>query len=106
LCLASSLFVYFPVIRVTSSSRTFVSFFSMLRRPPTSTLFPYTTLFRSDVEVAPQRRRSEFAGAEIRRRHGAPVHDVHRAAGAIAGMERRGRRRGEPFPAAAVEGRT
>src|SRR5438445_5760601 len=25
----------------------FFSFFSMLRRPPTSTLFPYTTLFRS-----------------------------------------------------------
>src|SRR3712207_8376594 len=24
----------------------------MIRRPPRSTLFPYTTLFRSDVEVA------------------------------------------------------
>src|SRR5689334_24836221 len=24
-------------------------FFLMMRRPPTSTLFPYTTLFRSDV---------------------------------------------------------
>src|SRR5690242_20827640 len=28
----------------------------MIRRPPRSTLFPYTTLFRSDVEVAPIKR--------------------------------------------------
>ena len=27
-----------------------VFFFLMIRRPPRSTLFPYTTLFRSDVE--------------------------------------------------------
>src|SRR2546429_3124085 len=27
-------------------------FFLMIRRPPRSTLFPYTTLFRSNVEVA------------------------------------------------------
>src|SRR2546430_13369406 len=26
-------------------------FFLMIRRPPRSTLFPYTTLFRSDVEL-------------------------------------------------------
>src|SRR3712207_7752490 len=26
----------------------------MIRRPPRSTLFPYTTLFRSDVEVPPR----------------------------------------------------
>src|SRR5438874_7976558 len=25
----------------------------MLRRPPRSTLFPYTTLFRSEIQVAP-----------------------------------------------------
>src|SRR3712207_8178229 len=30
-------------------------FFLMIRRPPRSTLFPYTTLFRSDA--APQQRR-------------------------------------------------
>src|SRR3712207_8526883 len=28
----------------------------MIRRPPRSTLFPYTTLFRSDVDVAAGRR--------------------------------------------------
>src|SRR5229473_6154262 len=27
-------------------------FFLMIRRPPRSTLFPYTTLFRSDIEPA------------------------------------------------------
>src|SRR5688572_32626760 len=42
-----------------------VFFFLMLRRPPRSTLFPYTTLFRSDPEAAQfgaRRRltRSEF----------------------------------------------
>src|SRR5206468_11824465 len=28
----------------------FIFFFLMLRRPPRSTLFPYTTLFRSDIK--------------------------------------------------------
>src|SRR3712207_7317088 len=32
-----------------------VLFFLMIRRPPRSTLFPYTTLFRSRVGVAAQR---------------------------------------------------
>src|SRR5438309_7224058 len=31
----------------------FVFFFLMLRRPPRSTLFPYTTLFRSDRHAGP-----------------------------------------------------
>src|SRR5947208_13676241 len=31
-------------------------FFSMIRRPPTSTLFPYTTLFRSSRAPAPAAR--------------------------------------------------
>src|SRR2546430_4934762 len=37
----------------------FIFFFLMIRRPPRSTLFPYTTLFRSDgatVTVAAMRR--------------------------------------------------
>src|SRR2546422_6798801 len=37
----------------------------MIRRPPRSTLFPYTTLFRSDVrqhhEEARDQRRSQYA---------------------------------------------
>src|SRR5256885_5781404 len=31
-------------------------FFLMIRRPPRSTLFPYTTLFRSDIHPAGRRR--------------------------------------------------
>src|SRR5258708_30394784 len=29
----------------------FIFFFLMIRRPPRSTLFPYTTLFRSDLDA-------------------------------------------------------
>src|SRR5574337_1362135 len=35
----------------------FFLFFLMIRRPPRSTLFPYTTLFRSALVTACQRRR-------------------------------------------------
>src|SRR5688572_32678357 len=38
-----------------------VFFFLMIRRPPRSTLFPYTTLFRSDRDEA-RRRLSIFRG--------------------------------------------
>src|SRR3712207_8931043 len=37
----------------------------MIRRPPRSTLFPYTTLFRSSLPGVPQPRR---AGHEVRAR--------------------------------------
>src|SRR3712207_7248655 len=33
-------------------SPSFLFFFLMIRRPPRSTLFPYTTLFRSDALIA------------------------------------------------------
>src|SRR3712207_9188004 len=32
----------------------------MIRRPPRSTLFPYTTLFRSDADPEPSRVRSDL----------------------------------------------
>src|SRR5207302_9377648 len=32
----------------------FLLFFSMVRRPPRSTLFPYTTLFRSKKRIPPE----------------------------------------------------
>src|SRR2546427_7607571 len=38
-----------------SSFVVFVFFFLMIRRPPRSTLFPYTTLFRSSARVAEHR---------------------------------------------------
>src|SRR3712207_8031650 len=47
----------------------------MIRRPPRSTLFPYTTLFRSCARVAPQRgardRRGHVAGGRALPRDGA-----------------------------------
>src|SRR4051794_41510106 len=48
----------------------FIFFFLMIRRPPRSTLFPYTTLFRSRG-VRPGRLRGDDAGgaAAARRRH-------------------------------------
>src|SRR3712207_9468533 len=40
-----------------------VVFFLMIRRPPRSTLFPYTTLFRSGQEPVAVSRKSSGAGA-------------------------------------------
>src|SRR5258708_16037783 len=39
--------IYFLFFLLSSSSILFFFFFLMIRRPPRSTLFPYTTLFRS-----------------------------------------------------------
>src|SRR2546429_6522179 len=45
----------------TSISLTLKFFFLMIRRPPRSTLFPYTTLFRSDRAAAhPHQARQGF----------------------------------------------
>src|SRR3989441_5612966 len=41
-----------------SATGIFSVFFLMIRRPPRSTLFPYTTLFRSAGRAAPARRSS------------------------------------------------
>src|SRR2546422_604929 len=60
------------------------SFFLIIRRPPRSTLFPYTTLFRSQ----PQRQRlADFDAAQAflldrhRARRDQPAPDVQRAGG-------------------------
>src|SRR5689334_24625483 len=45
----------------------------MIRRPPRSTLFPYTTLFRSGRQRAAVRRRRTHLLAEGQRRHGPRV---------------------------------
>src|SRR2546426_6218612 len=37
----------------------------MIRRPPRSTLFPYTTLFRSGLGSAPLDRSQQFIGVEL-----------------------------------------
>src|SRR3712207_9290740 len=55
-------------------------FFLMIRRPPRSTLFPYTTLFRSrhvDARAPPEHH-------QVQQRVGPqPVGPVHRDAGAL-----------------------
>src|SRR3712207_7574037 len=43
-------------------------FFLMIRRPPRSTLFPYTTLFRSGCSPASGSTRSSIASARSTRR--------------------------------------
>src|SRR2546430_13422319 len=53
----------------------------MIRRPPRSTLFPYTTLFRSHGCDQPQRA-ARHPGAALRRTDGG-----HRRAGRPVGLE-------------------
>src|SRR5258708_38592933 len=56
--LPSSMIPRYSSLSFASVSRSFfLFFFLMIRRPPRSTLFPYTTLFRSPP-------RSEFAGSD------------------------------------------
>src|SRR5580698_10826973 len=45
-------------------------YFRVIRRPPRSTLFPYTTLFRSPHPAAPHRRRGPAA---LRAARGVPA---------------------------------
>src|SRR2546427_13120424 len=45
----------------------------MIRRPPRSTLFPYTTLFRSDVRGQLRRRSVPARAIPLHRLHGDPV---------------------------------
>src|SRR5436189_3230904 len=57
--------------------------FLIIRPPPRSTLFPYTTLFRSDLHAAPRtvRARPQAAAAHERSRGGAR-HDAGERVGA------------------------
>src|SRR6266704_4718396 len=72
--LCSFFFFYFDLLIIF-----FIFFFLMIRRPPRSTLFPYTTLFRSPGRVragpggpgrlpAPPPRRSEEHTSELQSR--------------------------------------
>src|SRR5258708_29855675 len=47
--------------------RTRIFFFLMIRRPPRSTLFPYTTLFRSLEQVTPGAHQGELGVIPARR---------------------------------------
>src|SRR3712207_9110173 len=68
-------------------------FFLMIRRPPRSTLFPYTTLFRSGdpaqhVTAAGRGVRLEDAGDGLQ----VPAHRVDRALGDLQGQDRKSTR--------------
>src|SRR2546430_11426083 len=45
--------------------RNLLFFFLMIRRPPRSTLFPYTTLFRSDLALAETPAEVQLVKAEV-----------------------------------------
>src|SRR2546430_12127997 len=47
-------------------------FFLMIRRPPRSTLFPYTTLFRSSGAVGRHRRKGSREGTQGNEQRGNP----------------------------------
>src|ERR1022692_2431573 len=55
----------------------FFFFFLMIRRPPRSTLFPYTTLFRSGIEykrnAQPTDAKSRPCSCGLRDRHARPT---------------------------------
>src|SRR2546430_6736277 len=61
-----------------SASSVFFFFFLMIRRPPRSTLFPYTTLFRS-LPSGAVRRRCPSRGARSRCRQAGGVTSSTRA---------------------------
>src|SRR5438067_13028884 len=50
----------------TSPSSSFFFFFLMIRRPPRSTLFPYTTLFRSEGELSGKHLAVDSTRLEVR----------------------------------------
>src|SRR5215469_18517474 len=80
----------------------FFFFFLMIRRPPRSTLFPYTTLFRSHRHG---RRRGDVAQARRDRRTTADAFGVG-SRGDVWSLGRRlPRRHPEPRPAALSDGR-
>src|SRR2546422_9184449 len=52
----SLILIFVFIISLYHSINFFFFFFLMIRRPPRSTLFPYTTLFRSHVPLTRGRR--------------------------------------------------
>src|SRR5688572_31485026 len=53
-------------------------FFLMIRRPPRSTLFPYTTLFRSDQDVGLAREAVCGGERSLTEKEGQPPHPADR----------------------------
>src|SRR3712207_7774395 len=76
----------------------YIFFFLMIRRPPRSTLFPYTTLFRS-AEGARQRERQRRAHSQANgdaeegdEQHLGEINSDHLAAGRAETLDRKSTR--------------
>src|SRR6266403_4120577 len=92
----------------------FIFFFLMIRRPPRSTLFPYTTLFRSREALRAQGAKPGAHGSRprrvpLRRRDLLAGTRAHRYSQGTcerktAAADRRRRRRPPPIVGAAVSG--
>src|SRR2546422_3096783 len=67
----------------------------MIRRPPRSTLFPYTTLFRSELQDLPLARGEEVEHARLADPAQVLVHDVLRDGRGEVGLAPRHRLEGE-----------
>src|SRR6266849_3532445 len=59
--LYTSVLPFFPYLFPLALSFLFFFFFLMIRRPPRSTLFPYTTLFRSSLSARPSVPSTEYS---------------------------------------------
>src|SRR5208282_4857111 len=81
-----------------------VFFFLMIRRPPRSTLFPYTTLFRSlrPARVPPAQPGRPVAGGGAERRSLAPGRRCHQNRGVETPAFRPGRKRRSTSPEMSV----
>src|SRR2546430_13458610 len=66
-------------MRESSSYFMFIFFFLMIRRPPRSTLFPYTTLFRSQRDAGGNGANAEARAGGVARRPPAPFGADERA---------------------------
>src|SRR2546430_11737322 len=78
----------------------------MIRRPPRSTLFPYTTLFRSHAELALSQPLSEETRAEIEQVHSATVRIARLANQLLALARAEPGGRVEPHSAVDLKGRS
>src|SRR5271163_1333368 len=88
------MFVLFFVYR--SLVNLFFFFFLMIRRPPRSTLFPYTTLFRTGLAAPPARQHRRLRHPHRATRAGTPRGVPRRPARAPRRAHRPPRRRPRP----------
>src|SRR5436189_5887143 len=75
-------FASYPFISSRFSHFVFLFFFLMIRRPPRSTLFPYTTLFRSSLGtlayMSPEQLRGEAVQPSSEDRKSTRLNSSHR----------------------------